>query len=719
MALIAVDQSASTTVVVSPNAYNSSYWYLGSLMNQNTGMGVTNNYISTFGISQAKPEEENVTMQLHFLDGISWSSRYDWIFGIENVTTGTVRRISAYLYDRTLQQYSWKGFITFTFNTAATNTNRGFRALYYTHTTGTVGVSGTAVTGTSTAFSTQRISVGARIAFGTTDPTTVAPGSWYYISAIGSDSSITLTGSAGTITSGTSYVIEELRFAVIETNSTTTNGGLFLGKGITWDDFSAVGTTIAASASTVDNLKLVYWLADAATITNVTAAGAAIDGNKQTSFTSMTHWLYVLDTAGKIFAYNLRAADTIAAGKMVLTAVTNCVITGVQAVTGTMSQANNGIVKTVSHSSGNGIKSLYFVTTSRIYRVAIANITSGNISWQSDSKVEVAVGGSTTMTATSTLAYIDYDSVTDSFIVLSTGATGLKSYYTKYPVNSGDQFQYFAFLDTKTFDGSNVDSRTPSLPYNTASTQIFTSCINGVTHTLRVGSATVGGTALFSIPFAAHWDFTTSTAQTVISPAISTPNINKYNRVVFYEIPYLGTGPFVTSLNNMRLSYRTAGISDNSGSWTLLSLNGDLSSVSGNSQIQFMFEFQMLGQIVGIPPRLLGFTVFYTDLSNDSHYQPSATLSDATNKHFTWRFSTVFGSTVPTLRVRLYDGVMGSLLVDDNTTTPSGTFEQSTNGGSSWTSWTNSDLTNNTTYLRYTPTSLADNIVVRGLLTLY
>jgi hypothetical protein len=66
----------------------------------------------------------------------------------------------------------------------------------------------------------------------------------------------------------------------------------------------------------------------------------------------------------------------------------------------------------------------------------------------------------------------------------------------------------------------------------------------------------------------------------------------------------------------------------------------------------------------------------------------------------------------------LYDATTDGLLVDDNTTSPTGTFEKSTDDGENWSSWTNTDKTNNTTYLRYTPSSLADSIKVRALLTL-
>ena len=82
-----------------------------------------------------------------------------------------------------------------------------------------------------------------------------------------------------------------------------------------------------------------------------------------------------------------------------------------------------------------------------------------------------------------------------------------------------------------------------------------------------------------------------------------------------------------------------------------------------------------------------------------------------------WWFGSAWGSTVPTLRIRLYDANNNNLLVDDNTLTPSGTFEKSTNDGVNWSTYDTSDRINSTTYIRYTPASLADNIKIKFLLT--
>ena len=130
-----------------------------------------------------------------------------------------------------------------------------------------------------------------------------------------------------------------------------------------------------------------------------------------------------------------------------------------------------------------------------------------------------------------------------------------------------------------------------------------------------------------------------------------------------------------------------------------------------------MIEFDTIGWTC-VPARIMSLTVVYDDTSTvtDSHYQPSMTKSDATSKIFAWRFATAFGSTVPTLRIRLYDAVSGDILVDEYTNGTDGTWEKTTDGVS-WGAYNTTDKANETTYIRYTPASLGANIKVRAVLT--
>lgn len=712
MAKIATE--ALATIASTPIAsYDKTKWNLGTIIRRMTGVSPEQNYIGPNPVALARPMEESTPIALLYPHAITFSSTIDWVFAPENLAIATAtRRIVCYEYNKVTSEYNYKGFITMTLQTATAHTIRGFRMARYLHTTGTVSVSETAVTGSSTQFQTERIGAGARIGFGSTDPTQIT--TWYNIASIGSDTAITLATSAGTVAGGTSYVIEELRPMLVTTNATLANGGLFVAKGVNFNDFTPAGTTILASASTVDNLKLVYWIADAATVTNTVGAGLMLD----TQASNTQHDAYVLNgtTSVIVYKYNLRSADTIASGKMTLTG-SNIVITGTQAVTGTLSQTNNGRIATVSHGPGSGVKSIYFVTANRLYRARVADITAGNITWQSDNRTEVPAGSSATFTASSLLAGIEYMDSIDRFIVTTTGAGSVKSYITRYPTTSGDPFDYNWGMDAKQIDQSTASNDSTPIPINSLSLPFYPWAENGITHLIRGGTSATNQ-HMFAVPFGAHWDFAASTNQRAISPEISTPNCSAFIRAYVENVEFLGSGSFDVSPEPYRVFYRTSGINDNSGAWTALNARGDLSGIAAASSIQFMFEFQTISIGMAIPSRILGIACLYEDLSTLSNYQPSADFTSGTSKRFAWRFATAFGSTVPALRVRLYDAKTGSLLVDDNTASPAGTFERSTDGGSNWSAWNDTDKGNDTTYLRYTPAALADNVLVRALLTL-
>ena len=646
----------------------------------------------------------------------------DWMFLTDNAAAAATRRTTLFTYNRNTSVFTWKGAIIHTFPTATNHTVRGFRAVYQKYTTGTVGVSTATVTGSGTTWSADRIFIGSRIGFGSTDPTQIS--TWYYVNAIGSDTSITIqvnptaSGTGGTaanisIAGGTAYVIEDLRILHTTTNATATNGGLYMTGSVSYDDFITVtGTTIAAAVST-DKVKAVYWLADASTVTNTAACGLAIDDRD--SWTQQ--FCYVLDTATvKVFKYNFRKALTLATGKD-----TTCLTlaTGNQAVTGTISQANNGRVGILSHGPGSGVKSLYFATTTRIYRAAITNITASSTTWQSDVMVETPTGGTGTYTASSIMSSVEIADQIDRLIITTTGAGAApahnRAYVTQYKTDSS-AFDHMFLSDTRQQDQSTADSDSvPHVSQQAAVLSVWSE--GGLAYFSRSGTtSTVAIT--YAVPIGADWAYADGTVkQRLYTPAMDTSSAVKLTRVYVNDARYLGSGNLTLPTEPIRIYYRTTGISDDSGSWTLVDQTGDLTSAVAGNEVQFAIEFRMLGSHC-LPDRVYNICCVYEDNTTDSHYQPSVAQSSTSGKRFAWRFSTAFGGTVPTLRIRLYNAVTGGLLLDDTTTaSASGTWEKSTNDGSSWGSYNTTDKGNDTTYIRYTPTTLADNIKVRALLT--
>ncbi|TXG80172.1 MAG: hypothetical protein E6R13_08605 [Spirochaetes bacterium] len=686
------------------SAYDETKTNLGSLIKQYTGITYADKFAGAAKIGIARPMEQSTPIPGIYPHVIPFSDTIDWVFLADNATAAATRRYTAYAYNKNTSEFNWKGFITVTFPTATNHTIRGLRVTRDLHTTGTVAVSGTAVTGTSTTWQTNSACVGNRIGFGSNDPTQIT--TWYQISAIGSNTGITLTASAGTITAGTPYVIEDLRIISANTNATTTNGGLFVVKGLSWDAFITGGTTIPA-ATTVDNIRACYWLADASTVTNITACGCALDDFDNFG----QQFCYIIDSTGaKIYKYNLRAALTLTSGK-----ATNAftLVTGNQAVTGTMSNTNNGRIGTLNHGPGSGVKSLYFVTTTRIYRVIVSNITSGSTTWQQDVMLEIPPGSVTTYAASGALASIEITNTIDRLIVITTGANGNRSYVTQYNTISSPMDHIF-LVDDKQNDQSIADSGGVIHP-STLSLPFSVWVENGIMYLARMGT-TVAQNQLYSLPLGAHRTYALDQNQLLISPKITLTNPLKLYSICVQHISAVGSATLSLATEPFTIYYRTSGISDNSGTWLELSEDGDLSGISA-TDIQFAFAFRVLGTTC-IPGRILGFSLIYEDNSGDDHYTPSVANSSIASRIFAYRQSLAWGSNIPVMRIRLYNASSGVLLLDDTTTANAfGTFEYSSNNGSTWNTWLNTaDVAGN--YIRYTATSLPAGIRVRALLTI-
>lgn len=692
-----------TGPTVSIANYDQTKTNLGTLIKQYTGAGNEDKFAGPIKGAILRPTETSFSQYQPY--GLKYSDTIDWIFLPDQATAAATRRIALYLFNKETSVWTYNGFITLTYPTATAHTVRGLYVTRDLYTTGTVAVSGTAVTGSGTTWNTDRLSVGCRIGFGSTNPTQIT--TWYEISAIGSDTGITLTGSAGTISAGTSYVIEEMMVVTTTTNATTTNGGLFVAKGIRYELFTPAGTTISAAVST-DRIRAVYWLSDAATTTNTTACG--LDVTTRASWTD--HRAYVMNatagSVGTIFVYNIRAALTLTSGK---DTTTNIIKTGNQTVTGTFLQVSNGIVRTPSHGPGSGTASLYFVTTTRIYRSAISNITAGTTTWQSDVMTEVPPGSSTTFALGASFYQIEYDGIIDRFIIFTAGTAGIRSYVATYQT-TGAQFEHIFLIDSKQQDQSTADANTQFHP--SVNALGFTSTeVDGILYISRVTTGSANN-QIYVIPIGAHRTYAGTTNQTLISPKFDISDSVKLYRVSVRSINELGTDKFSIPTEPFDVYYRTTGISDNSGGWTLIDKTGDLSAASG-TEIQFQFRFRTIGNYC-IPGRITGLSLTYEDSTTDSHYTPSVNYSSIASNIFAYRQNILWSSTIPTLRIRLYNASSGSLILDDYTNTNTyGTFQYSTDGVT-WNSWsTSADAVGN--YIRYTATSLPGSVKIKALLT--
>jgi hypothetical protein len=691
-------------------AYDKTKVTLSKLMTQRTGTVPEENFVGPWPLGVARPGETTTAVPSAYPHAHDWSEDKMFVVLADVATAAATRRISCFEYNKQTQQFMWKGFITLTFPAGGVSmTIRGMRAMDYYYSVGTAAVSGTTVTGTGTSWLSTGQSVGARIGFGTTDPTQVTV--WHDITAVNSNTSITVATAPGNMTNQP-YVIDELRIAVSVTAATPANGGLFVAKGLHWDVFQQNGLTVPA-ATTVDNIRAVYGLRDVPVLASgqvQVAWGLAID--EMASWTQ--HECYVPNAAvatAHIFKFNMRAPLTnLVAGISEQGFVAK---TGNVALVGALTQQNNGRVATLRHGPGNNIKCLYFVTTTRVYRVALTSILEGSTTWIADSMVENPMGSTTTTQGTGSMQSVEYSISLDRLII--NGATVNRCYATQYRTDSG-QFDLNWMAEHRYIHSTLSPVDMPPFP-NLAGTGFSSWAEGGVLFTVRI-SATTTLNQMFAIPLGAEMTF--SNQEYVLTPAIPLSDASRLYRVLVQAPVYAGNPAYSVPHEGYTVSYRTSGINDNTGSWVRLGSSGDLAGVMG-TEIQFRFDFRVLGSTC-IPARIHSLSLVYEDNATEANYEPSVLQSNLTTRTFSWRQTALFpGGTLPNLRVRLYDVSntnAPALLMSDHVNTPSqGTWQFSANGGATWQPWqSNANAIGN--FIRFTPNVLPTAKRLRALLTL-
>lgn len=694
-----------TGLTGSISSYTSSLTSIGPLIRQYSGSIDTSNYIGPRTTLYTSLPEVS-TFNTSYPHVYKWSDRYYWIFTADIATAAVTRRVVLYQYDKYNESVTYVGNVLLNFTTTAgAKTSRALRGLVYEHTTGSVQCPNTTfITGSGTQFVTEGLAVGARIGFGTTDPTQVS--TWYNITAIASDSALTVDLPVS-LSAATPYVAEEIRVAYACTNATPASGGLFLVKGLNYSTFQ--GATTIAEATNTDNVRGIYFLRDNAVNNNSVAYGIGVDSEASKT----QHDCYVLNadstTSARIYKYNLRAPLTVVNGAT-LSAFSFKTIGAT--TTGTIQTAANGRVFTVQHGVASGIKSFWFTTTTRIYRSAITDITNSGSAHLTDAMIEIPPGSTTTYPANANMWQVDYSDSIDRLLI-ATAAAPFRTYITTYRTDGG-QFEKTILPDLGRLKSSTSDSNVSLIPSPRAVAQnIWTE--DGIMFTIPA-STTTGINVMYVFPaLGADWSYASTSGNYVITPKMQTLNATKLYRVYVINKEGDGSESLGSGADGIRVYVRTSGIDDNSGGWTLLGDTLDLTGISASTYVQFKIEFKTLSELC-IPSKVYSICCVYEDGSQDYHYEPSLTYSSATNRVFAWRQAQSWGSNIPNMRIRLFNVANGLLIHDDDVTNSDyGTWEYSTNG-TVWNTWSAAqDVVGN--YIRYTATSLPNNITVRALLT--
>lgn len=261
-------------------------------------------------------------------------------------------------------------------------------------------------------------------------------------------------------------------------------------------------------------------------------------------------------------------------------------------MTGTGSQNANLCIASASHGLGNGIPSLYFVTTTRVYRSAITNLTTGSTTWISDNIAEIPTGGTQTFALTSVLNTIEYVPSIDGFIIGTTHATSNPSYVTKY-VASGTEFTQQFGRDYKYLEQSAKDNSHPTIFSNQLTAFAYSDAGANRIFAVKQGT-TITTNHIYVMTFGADWNYAEITQGRLITPAISVPNATKFYETFVNNIRYLGDLKLGKPTEPFRVLARTTNITtDAMSGWTAVDETNDISGFSG-TQIQFAIEFRTI-----------------------------------------------------------------------------------------------------------------------------
>lgn len=663
--------------------YDSTKHNLGPVFFQGTDSWTgSKTFIGPVPIQVARPMETTIATAAGMPHAIQIGAVEYAVVLADISTAATLRKFLLYIYRTDLGTLTYRGAISYTWATAATV--RGIRLQRSFTSTGTVTCSGTAVTGTGTDWFTKRFSAGCRIGFGSTDPDAIT--TWYDTApatAISADSGLTLQSAGPTLGSATPYILEDYSLLVVVTTATTlTNGGLWVFKGLSLSTtcWSSTATATAITiATTVDNLRAIYWIKDVATITLTIGAGLALD---DVTSDNLTQYCYCLDatsaSTATIHKYNVKAALTLTAG-----AATNAFIykTGAATIVGTTSQNHNCRIGTLKHGAGNGVASLYFTTTTRLYRCALSGITSASVAFLSDVMLEIPPGGVNTIPATAAMNNLEIFNSLDRIGWFSTCATAFRSYMTQYRTDSS-QMDHLWLGDTKVVHASTGDANAYPYP-NTSSTNVASWGEGGLCFIARQGTTALLN-QIYAIPTGAHWGYQNAAPYNVyITPSIATPGASKYYRLYVQEVPQLGDDDLGVAPEGYRVYYRTSGITDNLGSWNLLDVSLDLSSIATAAAIQFKFEFKIFSATC-VPARLLGLAVIYEtadDIPADLRWNMDD--SSATDGTVGFIQATSFAVLPTVLQIDYYRvDNNANVLTQLSSGTTNGVFEY--HNGSSW-----------------------------------
>lgn len=704
----------NTDTVSYPLGYDSSKLNLGHLMQKNTDEN-GDNYVSPIepkflrGLEILRVTPFSYVVQVNSLGSLKYNDDTIWLFYAGGGSQGTIaKRIFLATYKKSINEIQDIGSIQVNYTPNNLHNAYSVTPSMEKHTGGTITVIGNSVTGSSTTWLTDGVCVGNRIGFGSSNSDDIT--TWYEVLVVNSDTSITLTKGLYTdgdpnvlnITGATQYVIEDFRIIYANYGSSSvTVRGISLVKGLRYELFQVLPTTIPAG-TTVDNIRACYRLLDTST-TSATFSPIGSVLEEKTSFTQQDYYVlsYPATTSISIQKFNIRASLTLTLGRSDSAFVFT---TGNQLHNGTNTLGYNPMM---SDFNGN-----YYVTHStRVSRIPTSGITNGSTTFIADAMIENPPGTSTTFPLSSSLVGGHYLRQIDKFYVGHTQGT-IRNYITSYVV--GGQFDKTIHINDQTQQSTYLIDKFNYLTNNFLSSTIYSHYNDGISFLVR--DIVSNNNIIYVLPLEADKDYHTLSNSCVITPEITTLSATSYNKVYLNLDNFFNTNQrFYIPRENCDIYYRTSGITSDTGSWTLVSENGEISGSS--SSIQFKLTFRTIG-LYSIPNRIKGIVLSYDSPIPLSipFYEPSLKFTDKSSQIFSWRQDSLFNQTIPNLNIDIYDSSNNLLLSDSVSGSTSGIWQYSNDNGLNWNSWSSTANTIDN-YIRYSSSTLsASGLIIKPIL---
>ncbi len=597
-----------TTNYLSKNqtGYNPNKLNLGPMMRKYTGPKNYDNYVGVLKLSTI-PVSNYTSNWPYIIKVFEYGDNYNYIL-TKYGGAGQYRFLHLFKHFPDEERFIYAGRLNLTLTPSASNSDYGNYAQLYNHTNGTVSVSGTSVTGSNTFWIDERIAVGARIGFGSTAGKLIT--NWYEITAINSNTSITINKTAGTINLNTPYIIEELRIISFnrQTISPFNQAGVFVTKGLHFDVFQIQDNVTIPMATTIDNIRASYRLYHPSL--NPNDGGGPLDYE----WTPTEHYLYYLNNTAlrnfRIYKYNLRAALT----TLVNGESTNAVLfyTRIEYIYGSYSNFLS-IIHSPKHGKYKDKKIMVFQCNSGVsYIIEISRIKENSSDWIVDRMAFQRAHGNQQAIIESTQFYrtIQYDSYSDTyFLGESTHNTiskmeGITSFgLADFDLKSGKMPYHYSRLYRYPlhYDG---DYTWQIWPNETS---------DGIFYVLKFYANR--GVSLLCLPLFSDMIFAEKFKNRLVLPKFTFKNVARFNKIIVQNNLFLYDEKFGLRPEAYKMYYRINGIDDDSGKWTEVNNLGNISSIPPIDELQLMFEFKIIKK-TAITARLYSLSIMYDTYEN-------------------------------------------------------------------------------------------------------